>query len=352
MNVLIIGGAGYIGSHVVREFLDRGHGVTVFDNLSSGLRENLFPEAAFVHGDILDYAGLSRAMRDGAGAAAEGAAAKGASAAEGASAAKGAAGFQALVHLAAFKAAGESMLKPEKYSRNNINGAVNILNAAAEAGIACIVFSSSAAVYGEPRYLPVDERHPANPENYYGFTKLEIERFLGWYERLRGIRFACLRYFNAAGYDVRGRVGGLEQNPANLIPAVMETAAGMRGELRIFGGDYDTPDGTCVRDYVHVNDLAAGHAAALDYISGHDASLTLNLGSETGSSVLEVVETARKITGRPIPAKVVERRPGDPARLTASSGLARELLGWKAEHSDLETLLRTSWEAYRKRAAR
>jgi UDP-glucose 4-epimerase len=328
MNVLVIGGAGYIGSHVARELLDRGHRVTVFDNLSSGLRENLFPEAAFIHGDILDYTALSRAAR-------------------GVSMVEGRGGFQALVHLAAFKAAGESMLRPEKYSLNNISGTVNILNAACETGIRYIVFSSSAAVYGEPRYLPVDEQHPADPENYYGFTKREIERLLGWYERLKHIRFASLRYFNAAGYDVQGRVTGLEQNPANLIPLIMETACGMRGELRIFGDDYDTPDGTCVRDYVHVNDLAAGHAAALDYLAARDASLTLNLGSETGSSVLEVLECARRVTGRPIPAVTAARRPGDPARLTASSSLARELLGWRAEHSDLETLLQTSWEAYR-----
>ena len=330
MNILIIGGAGYIGSHVTRELLDRGHQVTVFDNLSSGLRENLFPGAAFVHGDILDYTGLSRAMR-------------------GSSVVNGRGGFQALVHLAAFKAAGESMLWPEKYSLNNISGTINILNAAVEEGIRYIVFSSSAAVYGEPQYLPIDEKHPARPENYYGFTKLEIEGFLGWYEKLKNIRFASLRYFNAAGYDVKGRITGLEQNPANLIPVIMEAACGMRRELQIFGNDYDTPDGTCVRDYIHVNDLAAGHAAALDYISKNGRSLTLNLGSETGSSVLEVLECARKITGRPIPAEITARRPGDPAKLTASSALAREILGWKAEHSDLETLVRTSWEACRVR---
>jgi UDP-glucose 4-epimerase len=327
MNILIIGGAGYIGSHVARELLDRGHQVTVFDNLSSGLRQNLFPEAAFVHGDILDYTALSRAAR-------------------GPSVVEGRGGFQALVHLAAFKAAGESMLRPEKYSLNNISGTINIFNAAVEGGIRYIVFSSSAAVYGEPRYLPVDEKHPVEPENYYGFTKLEIERFLLWYEKLKNIRFASLRYFNAAGYDVKGRITGLEQNPANLIPAIMETACGMRRELRIFGNDYDTPDGTCIRDYVHVNDLAAGHAAALDYIGKNDKSLTLNLGSETGSSVMEVLECARRVTGRPIPAEIAARRPGDPAKLTASSSLARELLGWKAEHSDLETLVRTSWQAY------
>ncbi|MDR1177983.1 MAG: UDP-glucose 4-epimerase GalE [Spirochaetaceae bacterium] len=321
MNILIIGGAGYIGSHVAREFLDRGHKVTVFDNLSSGLRENLFPEAAFVHGDILRYEDLRKAMR----------------------------GQEAAVYLAAFKAVGESMIRPEKYSVNNITGTVNLLNAACETGLKYIIFSSSAAVYGEPEYLPIDEKHPANPENYYGFTKLEIEKFLAWYERLKGIRYASLRYFNAAGYDVKGRISGLEQNPANLIPVIMEAACGMRSELTVFGDDYDTPDGTCIRDYIHVNDLAIGHALALDYVAREDKSVTVNLGSETGSSVMEVLNTARRVTGKPIPSRVAGRRSGDPARLTASAQLARELLGWEARYSDLETLLSTSWKAYAKK---
>jgi UDP-glucose 4-epimerase len=341
MNILIIGGAGYIGSHVAREFLDRGHRVTVFDNLSSGLRRNLSPEARFIHGDILDYAGLLR-VASGKPDSAVG------SIAGGIGGGKTGAPFDALVHLAAAKAAGESMVRPEKYSVNNISGTMNILNAAAETGIKNIVFSSSAAVYGEPQYLPIDEKHPTNPENYYGFTKLEIERFLGWYDKLKGIHFAALRYFNAAGYDVKGRIAGLEQNPANLIPIIMEAAAGIRKEVQIFGDDYDTPDGTCIRDYIHVSDLATGHAAALDYISRTGKSLSLNLGSETGSSVLDVLKTARKVSGKPIPAKTVGRRPGDPAKLTASSGLAHELLGWKAQYSDMETLIKTSWDVYNK----
>jgi UDP-glucose 4-epimerase len=326
MNILIVGGAGYIGRHVAKEFLEKGHRVTVYDNLSSGLRENIAALSAvgggatFIHGDIHDYPGLVMVMKGG---------------------------YDALVHLAASKAAGESMLAPEKYSRNNIIGTINILNAASETGIKNIVFSSSAAVYGEPEYLPVDEKHPTKPENYYGFTKLEIERFLGWYEKLRGMRYACLRYFNAAGYDVKGTIKGLEQNPANLLPVIMETACGMRAELQIFGDDYDTPDGTCIRDYIHVSDLAVGHAAALDYISKNDKSLTVNLGSEKGASVKEVLETARRVTGKPIPAKIVGRRSGDSAKLTASSALARQLLGWEAKYSDMETLIRTSWEVYK-----
>jgi len=320
MKILIIGGAGYIGSHVTREFLDLGHSVTVFDDLSSGLKENLFPEAAFVHSTILDYPSLlSVCQRQ----------------------------FDAVVHLAAFKAVGESMEKPEKYSLNNINGTINILNAMTETGIKYLVFSSSAAVFGQPQYTPLDENHPVNPENYYGFTKLEIERFMGWYDKLKSLRFASLRYFNAAGYDVKGRIAGLEQNPQNLIPVIMETAVGMRKELSIFGNDYDTRDGTCIRDYIHVNDLAAGHNAALDFIKANDRSLVVNLGSETGTTVLEILEAARRITGQPIPAKISGRRSGDPPSLTASAKLAAELLGWKAKHSDIDTLISTTWAVYK-----
>jgi UDP-glucose 4-epimerase len=320
MNVLVIGGAGYIGSHVTRELLDKGHRATVFDNLSFGLRENLFPEAGFIHGDIMDYQALRRAAGGD---------------------------FEAIIYLAALKAAGESMIAPEKYSLNNISGAVNILNAASEAGIKNIVFSSSAAVYGEPEYVPIDEQHPKNPANYYGFTKLEIERFLEWYDRLRDIHYVSLRYFNAAGYDIKGRIKGRELNPANLVPIIMEAAAGMRKEVQIFGNDYETPDGTCIRDYIHVSDLAGAHALALDYLAKNRRSLTVNLGTGTGVSVLEVVEAARRITGKEIAARIVARRPGDPARLTASSDLAGAAMGFKAEHSGIDTIIRTSWEVYR-----
>lgn len=320
MKVLVIGGAGYIGSHVVKALRQSGHAVTVFDNLSSGLRENLQPGTAFVHGDILIPAQIEAALR----------------------------GQDAVIHLAAFKAAGESMEAPEKYAINNLNGTVNILNAMTAAGVKALVFSSSAAVYGEPEYLPIDENHPTRPENFYGFTKLEIERILAWYDQLRGLRFAALRYFNAAGYDPEGEVCGLEQSPANLLPVIMEVAAGMRDELKIFGTDYETPDGTGVRDYIHVTDLADAHLRALEYITGKDTSITVNLGSESGLSVREMVTAAREITGQAIPAQEVPRRPGDPARLVASASLAQELLRWAPSFSDGPTLVRTSWEAYRK----
>ena len=321
MKVLVIGGAGYIGSHVVKELMKCGHAVTVFDNLSSGLRQNLFKENGFIHGDILMKEQLDTAF---------------------------AKGFDAFIHLAAFKAAGESMIEPEKYSLNNINGTLNILNSAVTHGCKRMVFSSSAAVFGEPQYLPIDEAHPKNPENYYGFTKLKIEEFMAWYEKLRGLKFASLRYFNAAGYDVDGVLYGLEQNPANLLPIIMEVACGMRPKMKIFGNDYDTRDGTCIRDYIHVSDLAVAHVKALEYIAKNDESLTVNLGSEKGTTVTEMVDAARKITGKEIPADYAERRAGDPATLVASAKYAAEKLGWKAEYSDIETLLKTTWDAYNK----
>ena len=319
MKILVVGGAGYIGGHVARLLADKGHAVDVADNMSTGREENLFPEYGFCRGDILDYPWLLGVMRRG---------------------------YDAIVHLAAAKAAGESMLAPEKYSLQNIGGTINILNAACEAGIRNIVFSSSAAVYGEPLYLPIDELHPQNPTNYYGFTKLEIERILAWYDRLKGLKFAALRYFNAAGYDPLGAVRGLERKPANLIPVIMEVAAGIRPELEIFGVDYPTPDGSGVRDYIHVTDLAEAHFLALEYILREKRSITVNLGSESGISVLEILEAARRITGAPIPVRIRGRRPGDPASLVASSAKAKELLGWGARHSDLESLIATTWKVY------
>lgn len=320
MKIAVIGGAGYIGSHTVRELLDRGHQVAVFDNLSSGHRTNLFAEAQFWHGDILLPDQLRAFFAE--------------------------VKPEGVVHLAAFKAAGESMLKPEKYSTNNIAGSLNILNAATEAGVKYFVFSSSAATYGAPKYLPMDENHPTEPENYYGYTKLAIEQYLKWYDQLKGLRYAALRYFNAAGYDVQGRISGLERNPANLLPVVMEVAAGMRTKMQVFGNDFDTVDGTGVRDYIHVNDLAIGHALAFEKLQSGSASFVVNLGVNRGASVLEVIQMAERVTGRTVAHDIVGRRAGDPAEVVADPRLAKELLGWQAQHSDLHTLVDTTWKAY------
>ena len=322
MRVLLVGGAGYIGSHVALAFLDNGHQVGIFDNLSSGLRENLHSGSEFFEGDILDTARLAEVC---------------------------AKGWDAIIHLAAYKAAGESMISPEKYSVNNISGSLNLMIAAVEHGIDTFVLSSSAAVYGEPEYLPIDENHPTNPSNYYGFTKLEIERNLRWYDQLKGLNYASLRYFNAAGYDKQGRVPGLELNPANLIPVVMEAAVGIRDELLVFGKDYDTPDGTGVRDYIHVTDLADAHVKATESVFTSKESMLVNLGSETGLSVLEIVESARQITGRDIPMKIVDRRAGDPAKLVASSSRALQLLNWKTQFSSAAEIISTTWQVYKQK---
>ena len=320
MKLLVIGGAGYIGAHVVKALLDEGHDVTVFDNLSSGRRRNLFANARFVQGDILDSPMIVETLR---------------------------AGFDAVFHFAAFKAAGESMIEPEKYALNNISGTINILNAMSRAEVKNIVFSSSAAVYGSPKYLPIDEDHNLNPDNFYGFTKLDIERLLAWYNRLKGLRYVALRYFNAAGYDMEGVVRGLEKNPANLLPVIMETACGMRNEFVIFGNDYPTPDGTGIRDYIHVSDLATAHCFALQYIVKHGQCITLNLGSGQGLSVMEVYRKAQEITGVEIPMKIGPRRAGDPAQLFASGERARKTLGFSPRFSDAETLIKSTWQMYR-----
>ncbi|MCR4954680.1 MAG: UDP-glucose 4-epimerase GalE [Treponema sp.] len=318
MKVLVIGGAGYIGSHVVKEMMNAGHAVTVFDNLSSGLRCNLFPENDFIYGNILIERDLDQAFERG---------------------------FDAFVHLAAFKAAGESMVAPEKYSINNITGTLNIMNAAVKHNCKIMIFSSSAATFGEPQYLPMDENHPQKPINYYGFTKLKIEEFMDWYDQLKGLKFAALRYFNAAGYDPEGKIRGLEQKPENLLPRIMEAALGQR-QLKVFGTDYDTRDGTCIRDYVHVTDLARAHVMALEYIAKNNKSLKLNLGTEKGTTVKELIDAARKITGKAIPAEDAPRRPGDPASLYTTSAKAKELLGWEPKYSDVDTLVKTTWKVY------
>ncbi len=319
MKVLVVGGAGYIGSHVSWQLIDQGHEVTVFDNLSSGDRINLHPRSRFLHGTILDPLALRQAL----------------------------VGQEAVIHLAAFKAAGESMIDPGKYAWNNIAGTIGLLNAMVDLGVEYLVFSSSAAVYGEPQYLPLDEGHPTNPENFYGQTKLEIETLLRWYGKLKGLKWAALRYFNAAGYDNQLRIRGLEQNPANLLPVIMEVAVGKRSQLGVFGNDYPTRDGTCIRDYIHVTDLAVAHVKSLDKLAQGSDNILVNLGSENGVTVLEMLETARRITGKPLPATIEGRRPGDPASLVASSALAHKLLDWKARYSDVENLIESTWKVYR-----
>ena len=321
MKILVTGGAGYIGSHVVADLLERGHDITVFDNLSSGFLSNIPENVKFVKGDILNQDDLRNVFTEQ---------------------------FDVVMHFAALKAAGESMTDPGKYAVNNIFGSINILNAMVEAEVKNIIFSSSAAVYGYPKYLPVDENHPTNPINYYGYTKLAIEENLKWYSELKGINFAALRYFNAAGYDGQGRVTQLENNPANLLPIVMEVAIEQRDRIMVFGDDYKTNDGTGIRDYIHVNDLASAHIKAIDYLITQKENLIVNLATGIGYSVLDVIKEAKNVTGRSISYKMVERRAGDPDELVAKSSIANNLLNWQPKHSSLENILETMWKIYKR----
>lgn len=337
MRVLVVGGAGYIGSHVCKALLKQGAEVTVFDNLSSGLRGNLLPGTVFRHGDILNVQALDEVCAGVGQPKAGGGHPQ-------------AWGFDGVIHLAALKAAGESMEVPEKYSVHNITGSLNLLNAVVKHGIRHFVFSSSAAVYGDPEYLPLDEKHPTRPVNYYGYTKLAIEEYLNWYSKLKGLKFAALRYFNAAGYDVDGELCGLEQNPANLLPVVMEAAMGWRPKIQIFGDDYETRDGTGMRDYIHVTDLARAHVIALEKLLSGGGNMTVNLGTGDGITVREMANKAMDVSGNRFNCEVVGRRAGDPASVVASAGLAKTLLGWEAKHSDVDTLVRTTWKAYQANA--
>ena len=321
MKIFVTGGAGYIGSHVVYELCDAGHEVTIFDDLSLGREENIDKRAKFVLGSTLDNQQLNKALNDK--------------------------GFDAVIHLAAWKAAGESMEKPEKYAVNNIVGSMNLLNAVNDASIKNFVFSSTAAVYGSPSYLPIDEKHPINPANYYGYTKVFVEENLKWYSQLKGLNYVALRYFNAAGYDMQGRIRGKEKNPNNLLPIIMEAACRMRDKVQVYGNDYDTIDGTGVRDYIHVNDLATAHILALNYLVDKMKNLIVNLSTESGYSVLEAINNAKEITGRDIPYQIVGRRDGDPDTVVASFAKANKMLNWKAKYSDLKTILSTMWNIYK-----
>lgn len=315
-KILVAGGAGYIGSHVQKQLLEEGFEVLVYDNLSSGDKVNLLKGADFIEGDILDKNTLDKAMAQS---------------------------IDGVVHLAAKKAVGESMEKPEIYAENNISGAINILNSMIKNGVQHIVFSSSAAVYGMPEYTPIDENHPINPINYYGYTKYAIEQNMAWFAKLGKLNYAALRYFNAVGYAADKSITGRERNPQNLLPIIMEVATGKREKLSVFGNDYDTPDGTCIRDYVHVSDLAKAHTAAMRKLMTEKSSFALNLGTGKGTSVNEVIAATEKVIGKKLNYDYAPRRAGDPAMLTAKADKAFELLGWKPNYTNIEDIVRTVW---------
>lgn len=317
MRVLVTGGAGYIGSVVTEELVAAGHHTVVFDSLYKGHREAVVPEARLVVADLADREALRATVRDER--------------------------IEAVVHMAADSLVGESVVDPAIYYRNNVSVGLGMLDVLRDEGVSMLVFSSTAAVYGEPAKQPIEEGDPTAPTNPYGETKLAFERALGWYRGAYGLRSISLRYFNAAGASERN---GEQHDPeTHLVPIVLQVAAGTRSEVTIFGDDYPTPDGTCVRDYIHVVDLARAHVAALEALAGGAEGRAYNLGcGSQGYSVKQVVETARRITGRPIPTKVGARRAGDPAVLVASSALAAKELGFRPLMDDLDSIVGSAWK--------
>jgi len=314
MKILVIGGAGYIGSHVVYELCDNGYDVLVLDNLSTGFIENIDKRAKFINHSFTNKNIINKILKD----------------------------IDCIIHLAALKAAGESMDDPMKYSKRNIIDSINLINSCVNNNVKNFIFSSSAAVYGFPKYLPIDEKHDLNPINYYGFTKLIIEQQLLWYNQLKGLKVACLRYFNAAGYDIKGRVRMQEKNPQNLIPIIMEVASGKRKKMDVYGNDYNTPDGTCLRDYIHVNDLACAHLKAIKKLDSFDKIIT-NLATGKSYSVLDVIKKTIDHTKNKINYDIVSRRDGDPGSLYATTN---NHLDYENNFSDLDTIIKSTWKIY------
>jgi UDP-glucose 4-epimerase len=316
MKILVVGGAGYIGSICAEVLLDRGHEVAILDNLSEGHRHALDPRAEFIEGDLADRkmttATLARLRPN------------------------------AVMHFAANALVGESMENPSKYFRNNIAAGLNLLDAMVAAEVERLVFSSTCATFGPPERLPIDEETPQNPINPYGESKLAFEKILKWYDTIHGLRFVSLRYFNAAGASEK--FGEDHRCETHLIPNVLKVALGQKPHVELFGTDYETPDGTCIRDYIHIIDLADAHILAL----GTPASAFYNLGTGGGSSVREVIETCRRITGHPIPAAEKPRRPGDPPRLIASSEKIKRQLGWRPKFQTLDAIVESAWKWHQK----
>jgi UDP-glucose 4-epimerase len=316
MRVLVTGGAGYIGSVVTEELVADGHAVVVYDDLSKGHADTVIAPTTLVRGDLLDQPALAGALR--------------------------AHRIEAVVHMAADALVGESVVEPARYYRTNLGGGLTLLAAMREAGVSLLVFSSTAAVYGEPVRQPIQEDDPTAPTNPYGESKLAFERALRWYDRAYGLRSISLRYFNAAGATVRN--GERHDPESHLIPLILQAAAGQRAAVTVFGDDWPTRDGTCIRDYIHVSDLARAHVLALGALTGGAGTTSYNLGcGRDGYSVREVIRVAEQVTGRPVPMKVGPRRPGDPAVLIASADRIIRELAWRPARQDLEVIVSSAW---------
>ena len=317
MTILVLGGAGYIGSHTVYELIDNGEDVVIIDNLLTGHKEAIHPKARFYKGDIRDREFLDDVLKKEK--------------------------IDAVIHFAACSLVGESMEKPLKYYDNNLCGTKILLDSMVANGIDKIVFSSTAATYGEPEKVPILETDRTEPTNTYGETKLSMEKMFKWVGKAHGLRYVSLRYFNACGAHISGQIGEDHNPESHLIPLILQVPNGKREYISIFGDDYDTKDGTCVRDYIHVTDLAQAHILAVKYLQSGNESNIFNLGNGVGFTVKEVIDTARKVTSHPIPAKITPRRAGDPAQLIASSEKAKEILGRTPEHNSLEEIISTAW---------
>jgi len=324
-QILVVGGAGYIGTHMVKDLLRAGYSVVILDNLSKGHRE-LIPGGVFVEGDLGDSALLDRLFTEH--------------------------DISAVMHFAAFSLVGESVQEPLAYYRNNVARTIELLDAMRRHGIMRFIFSSTAAVYGEPVTTPISEDHPNQPTNPYGAGKLAVERMLADCAAGYGLRYIALRYFNAAGADSEGGLGERHEPESHLIPLVLQTATGERDSIQIYGEDYPTPDGTCLRDYVHVSDLAQAHLLALESLLRDGANAIYNLGNSKGYSVREVIDIARRITGRPIATRSATRRPGDPAVLVADSSKIRKALGWQPRYEQLESIIASAWDWHQQEAKR
>jgi UDP-glucose 4-epimerase len=320
-TILVVGGAGYIGSHMVKELLAVGHAVIVLDNFSTGHRA-LLSGGRLIEGDLGDPKLLETLFSRHK--------------------------IDAVMHFAAFSLVGESVVDPLKYYRNNLAGTMALLGAMIQFNVKKFIFSSTAAVYGEPVQLPITETHPSRPTNPYGATKIAVERMLADCDQAHGLKSVCLRYFNAAGADESGTIGECHQPESHLIPLVLKVAAGERKEIKIFGTNYATPDGTCIRDYVHVTDLAQAHLLALNHLLSGGQSAVYNLGNSKGASVREVICLAEKITGRKIPVVETNRRAGDPAVLVAASSKIKTELDWHPRYETLETIIQTAWNWHKK----
>ncbi|MDD4334162.1 MAG: UDP-glucose 4-epimerase GalE [Desulfotomaculaceae bacterium] len=316
MNILVTGGAGYIGSHTVVELVSRDHHVVVLDNLSKGHKAAV-RGIELVHGDTGDTGLLKDVFRKH--------------------------NIEAVIHFAASSLVGESVRQPAGYYHNNVVKGLALLDAMVESDVRRLIFSSTAAVYGEPVEVPIPEEHPTAPTNPYGATKLALEGAMRWYGQAHGLRCVSLRYFNAAGADPSGKIGEDHDPETHLIPLVLKAAAGLASHLEVFGTDYPTPDGACVRDYIHVSDLAAAHALALDALAAGTPAAVYNLGNGNGYSVLEVIKAAEEVVGKPIKVKYGPRRSGDPAALVAGSGRIMAELGWQPRFADLKTIIETAW---------